>query len=825
MPRYDETFDASPVSRQRDLVLSSNEFCFLQSRTNGVIKTYTGPITMTISAQEALVTFNKKTKMFEETQDFEKAKQLFTSAPEGWYVVLKNPSIDGSHPEAAKAVNSPDLTIGHKINIAGPVSFSLFPGQMAKVVQGHRLRSNQYLIARVYDAEAAKANSATATIVDTTGNDIKDTEKEEYFVGQLLVIEGTKVSFYIPPTGIEVIPDSKTGEYVRDAVTLERLEYAILKDEDGEKRYIHGPAVVFPKPTETFVTSPKNTLIFRALELSPISGIYIKVIAAYDEQKNGKKIHHPIGEELFITGNDQMIYYPRPEHALIQYDGKYMHHAIAIPEGEGRYVLNRLSGEITTIKGPRMYLPDPRTEVIVKRKLTPKECSLLYPNNIEVLQYNQNLTEQTLERKIKKGLDMNAADALNAAFSTADQESSLAIFEANASISRGVSYTKPRTITLDTKYEGVVSIDVWGGYGINVVSKSGKRDVVVGPTTVLLDYNQTVEPVNLSTGRPKNGDKLIQTAFLKIDNNRVSDAISARTADGVNVVINLYYFVNFLPEFKERWFAIDNYVKYLCDNMRSLVKKEVKKYDVKDFYNDYTNIIRNIVLDIREGNERGRLFEVNGMLVTDVDIIDLGMDVTIAKMFREQQEDIIEKSIQAAEAERRLALVTAIQEKNKQEQTIKNEVELYSLQLEGERNAKRLEEKAKTLKLQQEMDTAEAQAKADIQVLLNAVHQAELERKASARKADLEHEREEAAIGEARQAAYAKTVSEIMDSISPDLVAAITASSNAELLTSGMKNMSPYALANGMPIPEVVNTLVRGTPLENVINKAFGKAK
>ena len=214
MPRYDETFDASPVSRQRDLVLSSNEFCFLQSRTNGVIKTYTGPITMTISAQEALVTFNKKTKMFEETQDFEKAKQLFTSAPEGWYVVLKNPSIDGSHPEAAKAVNSPDLTIGHKINIAGPVSFSLFPGQMAKVVQGHRLRSNQYLIARVYDAEAAKANSATATIVDTTGNDIKDTEKEEYFVGQLLVIEGTKVSFYIPPTGIEVIPDSKTGEYV-----------------------------------------------------------------------------------------------------------------------------------------------------------------------------------------------------------------------------------------------------------------------------------------------------------------------------------------------------------------------------------------------------------------------------------------------------------------------------------------------------------------------------------------------------------------------------------------------------------------------------------
>lgn len=55
-----------------------------------------------------------------------------------------------------KAVNSPTLKIGRKVNIAGPVSFSLYPGQMTKVIQGHRLRSNQYLLARVYDAAAAE---------------------------------------------------------------------------------------------------------------------------------------------------------------------------------------------------------------------------------------------------------------------------------------------------------------------------------------------------------------------------------------------------------------------------------------------------------------------------------------------------------------------------------------------------------------------------------------------------------------------------------------------------------------------------------------------
>ena len=94
------------------------------------------------------------------------------------------------------------MQIGKKVNIFGPASFALFPGQMATVIQGHRLRSNQYLLARVYDADAANKNNGKTT--DAQGNEIQDSNK--YFSGQLLVIKGTEVSFYIPPTGIEVIP-------------------------------------------------------------------------------------------------------------------------------------------------------------------------------------------------------------------------------------------------------------------------------------------------------------------------------------------------------------------------------------------------------------------------------------------------------------------------------------------------------------------------------------------------------------------------------------------------------------------------------------------
>ena len=208
MGRYDdESYGVTnPNGRQRDLVLSINEFCFLQNKTDGSIKSHVGPTMTTISQQESLVVFNTRTKKFEETTDFAKAKQLFTSAPEGWYVILKNPTSDSKHPEAGKPNVTPkDIKIGTKVNIPGPVSFALYPGQMAKVVPGHKLRSNQYLIARVYDADAAQQGMNSATIVDAEGKEVEN-KTEKYFVGQLLVIKGTEVSFYMPPTGIEVIP-------------------------------------------------------------------------------------------------------------------------------------------------------------------------------------------------------------------------------------------------------------------------------------------------------------------------------------------------------------------------------------------------------------------------------------------------------------------------------------------------------------------------------------------------------------------------------------------------------------------------------------------
>ena len=69
--------------------------------------------------------------------------------------------------------------------------------------------------------------------------------------------------------------------------------------------------------------------------------------------------------------------------------------------------------------------------------------------------------------------------------------------------------------------------------------------VVVGPATKLLDYDQTMEVLQLSTGRPKTTDTLEKTVYLRVKNNKVSDLIKVQTKDYVNVQIKVSYCVEF----------------------------------------------------------------------------------------------------------------------------------------------------------------------------------------------------------------------------------------------------------------------------------------
>lgn len=809
---------------QKDLVLSSNEYAYVLDQTKGFISCLVGPTKMSLSQSDSLVTFNIHTKKFEPCS-YTEAIKLLTICPENWYCILKNPAKDNRHPTPGSSNVLPDaMEIGKKINIMGPVSFALYPGQMAKVVRGHALRSNQYLLARVYEANAA--NNSQGEIRNAEG-ELVETKKTNYVNGQILVIKGTEVSFYIPPTGIEVIAidNNDVNGYIREAVTLERLEYCILKDEDGNKRYVHGPQVVFPEPTETFVTSPKGGYIFRAVELSKISGIYVKVIAEYTD-KDGTV--HPVGEELFITGNDQMIYYPRPEHAIITYDGKMMHHAIAIPEGEGRYIMNRLSGEIKTVKGPQMYLPDPRFEVVVKRKLSRRQCELMYPGNKEALLYNEQLSERAVEKSQKKA--MNFLDEITA-FSTSNSiNDTLANLEAKANISRGTSYTKPRTITLDNKFDGVVTTDVWTGYAVNVISKNGARKVICGPQTVMLDYDQTLEELQLSTGRPKNTDNMIHTCFLRHENNKVSDLINVETKDFVRCSIKVSYCVDFDKDYQDKWFNVDNYIKFMCDRERSLMKKAVKNYTIEEFNQKYVDIIRDVAINnhssISEENtdkprHAGRFFPENGMYVNDCEVLKLTIeDEDIAEMLDEHQREIVKKSLQLSAADKRVQVAEKLTIAENKENALKSQKMINKMNLQREEAIRTLEIQTEVNRKKEAEDAAVKQAEKDLQVVCDAIADAKRERQAKDDNQELAMKEALLELEKEKQKAYADTVVAIMTAVSPDLVAALTTNANSDMVSALEHAVAPYAIAQGEEsVADVVARLTKGLPIEEAINK------
>ena len=816
-------------SIQKDLVLSINEYSYVLDETKGHVSCLVGPTKMSLSQSDKLVRFNPKTKSFEPC-GYSEAKSLFTTAPENWYVILKNPVEGNKHPQTGTSNTLPDnIHIGEKINVRGPVSFALYPGQMAKVVKGHALRSNQYLLARVYEADAANSNQGE--VIDSEGNKIAGTTTN-YVNGQLLVIKGTEISFYIPPTGIEVIPVNNRGDYVREAVTLERLEYCILKDENGNKRYVHGPEVVFPEPTEQFVTSSKGGYIFKAIELSKISGVYVKVIAEYKDEDGTV---HPVGEELFITGDQQMIYYPRPEHAIISYDNKIMHHAIAIPAGEGRYVMNRLTGEITTVKGPAMFLPDPRTQVIVKRKLTERECNLLYPGNTEALKYNVGLSEKSVEKSLRTAANM---DNLTYYYSTSNaidsNYSSLASLEAKASISRGTSYTKPRTITLDNKFDGVVSVDVWTGYAVNIVSKNGTRKVVCGPSTILLDYDQTLAELQMSTGKPKTTDHLLSTVFLRHEHNKISDIVNIETSDFVNASVKVSYCVNFDMSVKDKWFSVENYVKYLCDKERSLIKREAKKYTIEEFWANYSDIVRNVAIAAPKKDEdkitsadakpwRGREFEENGMYVYDAEILSISVEDDIAELLNESQYDNIRQALELADIEREAQIAQRKFEAEMTQIKTKAEKEAAKRSLDTQEQLAKIADKAKINDGNYKIEEERREAELKLQEKLNAINDETVKRTETVENMKARIQKQKDELEKAKQEAYAEAIVKTLNAIQPGLIEALNAKSNTELMNGIGQAVSPYSMASGESIAEVVSTLLRGTPLEKSLSHILDK--
>jgi major vault protein len=686
--------------------------------------------------------------------------------------------MEETHPVDGKIYENAQLAVGQKVNIPGDKSFGMFPGQMVRIIQGHQLRSNQYLVARVYNEEAAKASLGTAILKPQTDEDADNPDApqrdvdmwldpEDVTTGNLINIKGTEFSFFIPPTGIEVVQEN--DDYVRQAVTLENLEYSVLLDEDGNKEYVYGPNVVFPRPTQKFLTKKgsdgKLTRKFRSIELNHLQGIYAKVIAPFSE--DGRD--YDIGEELFITGGDggQRIFKPRAEIAIISYGDSVKHYAIAIPPGEARYSLNRDTGEISVVEGPTMWLPDPRKEVPIRRVLSSGQVDLLYPGNTEAQQYNAMLSEmmeggsdfvtdrafienaarESGQRGItrgKKGLRKSAvayASSNAHAMSLSDQHvdyEQASTEVVGEEFKRSAKYTKTPSITLDTKYEGVVTMDIWNNYAVLFVRKVGDQEVdgetvkgrrvMVGPQTVLLNYDENPEMLKLSKGKPKGSEPPVKTVYLRVKQNRVSDIIKVQTKDLVECEVRVVYQLDFEGDDPMKWFDVEDYVKFITDHCRSRLRNAAKKLGIEEFHADYIDIVRDTILGKSEdGAREGRAFEENACRIYEVDVLELEIgNAEIRELLVQAQRDTVKDTLELRKQRRLLEVVRETEQHARETASLEATTKMEKMALEAKESETRDTIRDDELKRSHERDQQEMQAKLAAEELQQTITEAAL---------------------------------------------------------------------------------------------------
>lgn len=364
-----------------------------------------------------------------------------------------------------------------------------------------------------------------------------------------------------------------------------------------------------------------------------------------------------------------------------------------------------------------------------------------------------------------------------------------------------------------------------------MVSKTRERRVVVGPATILLEYDETLMPMELSTGTPKEDKQLIGTTYLRVHNNRVSDMVKVETHDLCQVEVVTSYRVNFEGERQEEWFSVENYVKFLTDHLRSLIRNAVKAHGIEEFYGNAVNIIRDAVLGVVKGEEKrpGRLFSENGMRVYDVEVLDVKINnAQIAQLLTTAQHEAVQLALRIAKQERELDFTkrdenikrqmaderteTAVHESDLKKEELEKRLELNLAEISAEVEKERLRLEAATTKEREELE-----AQLTNQQTLDALQKAELDRKKKQQDLDLALAKAEIENRLEEMRAQTEDLVKRTGAVTPDLIAALQAFGDKALIQKVSESLAPLAILKNEGVMELLPRFLKGTALDGVI--------
>ncbi len=410
---------------------------------------------------------------------------------------------------------------------------------------------------------------------------------------------------------------------VRQAVVLGPTEFCVLLDADGRPQIHRGPGRVFPGPYDRFRTLGSRNRVYDAYHLRSDRGLLLRIVTdsiskdkLMGELPQGmpsetlEKRTYLKGDEVFIGGFDAYLVpsnsfevinpgtrieasnpLTRSPHIGNDHTAVYVQ-AIGVDQKSGVYVANVDTGNVELVRGEKKLLLDPRKSRHMKRRVPGRAWNLI--------------------------------------------------------IGRAEPHKRvPDDKMVETPW--ALSVIVPNNEAILVTSKTGRR-VVVGPRTELLGYEEWLEKLTLSRGRPKSEDDKLETCFLRVSGNRVTDRVELETADFVTIKVDVAYGVTFVAD-KEadqfQWFDHRNYVRLLYTHLRSRLRAAARKMAFMDLQPIIPDFVRDIVLGGKpaEGHRAG-LRLPNNMLVDEVEVLDIVIpDATVAQNVVQAQQASVVRQI------------------------------------------------------------------------------------------------------------------------------------------------------------------------------------
>ena len=577
--------------------------------------------------------------------------------------------------------------------------------------------------------------------------------------------------------------------YARKAVVLGPKNFCILFDADGNPRIVKGPARVFPGPHDTFLQRGSRRRVYDAYELGESQALWLRIISPISRAALAERLpasypltqdHYEAGHELLVRGLPS-VFFPFIEAEVLNPETGDPHvgndhdlvivNAIGVDPESGIHVRDKATGKVRLVRGEVSYLVDPRKEEHVSRRVPAKDWNLWIG-----------------------------------------------------------STQAHRKTTTEVETPWALSIHVPTNHAALVASRNGRR-VIVGPASELLGYDEQLTTLQLSKGPHKTGRDTVATCFLRIRDGRVRDRFELESSDLTRFTIDLGVTGHFAGD-PERWFAVEDPVEHVTAQIRTRVRDAARKVPAIELFGKIPELVREVT-----GAPGSLAFEDCGVVIDEVEVHAVALvDPKLAAAFSEAHKSEVALVLQDRQAERRLTSVKLRDGVDAQEHAIQREanrrmaetgraeledqhlVEARKLELTFERERDEFERRAQRERVavtaRLELAKAETEARA-----ARKLHDAEVD--AQARKlvdaVALATAQAEAEIDRATAVTLAEADSRRLAAIQPELVGALHAAADAEVMKAAAENMNLVSLIGGKSPIELFTRLLEGTPLARTV--------